>query len=204
MWKNKGEQPILKASLPPLQKTILLALAHEGPQTKNQVKKHVKKDYHAVSDSFSALIKKKMVEKAGKTEYKGRKFDLFWLTPHGIIYALTYNANHELTKQNALNTTKSDDEKRAINFFFDFTFAVGPERFLEIIEIVDAGKEGKLTIKNLVLKSMPLRDVQFDRVAQVLLKYPEVKKGAVKAFKQISKMLEENGKIEDIEQKTEG
>ena len=88
-------------SLPSLQKRILLNLAREGPQTRNQVQKNVKSAYKNVLYSFKSLTKKGLIKIVDQKVRRGRKFPKYWLTATGIFSAFINDANVESLLKNA-------------------------------------------------------------------------------------------------------
>jgi hypothetical protein len=183
---------MLKASLPPLQKAIIKCLACKGPQTRNQVKENLGKDYHAILHSFNTLIKKELIREVGTKKHRGRNFSVYWLTiPLGIAYAFFYNISADILKTHALSIAKNEEDKKIADFVFEMAVAFGPMAFLESMELSKLEQEGRLTTKTLILKSIPLKDVDFARVSEVLKKYPEAKSVFKKGLKNMSKMLGE-------------
>jgi len=81
--------------LPSLQKRIILSLAENGPQTRNQVQKNVGSAYKNILYSFASLEKKDLIQGIGTKHHRGRDFPIFWLTFKGIITSLLEGASPE-------------------------------------------------------------------------------------------------------------
>ena len=71
--------------LPPLQKSILLFLAENHPQSRYRTTKLIKGYYKSVWKAFDDLQEKKVIVEVEEKEYRNRKHSLFWLTPGGDI-----------------------------------------------------------------------------------------------------------------------
>ena len=89
MSKKKLESHIL----PPLQRKIILYLAKEGAQTKNEIASGVSTSYKPTWTTFNSLQKKKLIRETTVKTYRGQKYPQYWLTDDGALVALAEGAN---------------------------------------------------------------------------------------------------------------
>jgi hypothetical protein len=89
MSKKKSESHIL----PPLQRKIILHLAKEGAQTKNEIASGVSTSYKPTWTAFNSLQKKKLIKETTLKTYRGQTYPQYWLTDDGALIALAEGAD---------------------------------------------------------------------------------------------------------------
>jgi hypothetical protein len=183
MSKKQSQYPIL----PPLQKRIVLNLAHKGPQTINQTAKNLKSQYKATYIAFQSLENKKIIKNVGKKEYRNRNYPLYWLTDEGLILALIHNANPDILKENAVQLY---GENEAYSLISDLAKALPRERLAEIYTLFKTTEEEKPK-----LKAIPITNHETQVFFKTLMKYPSFQTSVKKALKGIEKIFEESVKL---------
>jgi len=139
-------------TLPKHQKKIVLCLAKEGPMTISATNKKIKGEYTSTHRAFHELEIKLMIEKIGVMSYKGRQFPKYWLTVRGSGFVLLNNANPEKVRLNALEASKNDEERKAIEAYFQLR-----ETSPKMANILDRFVllEGKIEPVNLFKQMLP-------------------------------------------------
>jgi hypothetical protein len=105
--------------LPKLQRKIVFSLAREGIMTMSDTNKKIKGENTSTTRAFHELESKEMVTRIGTKEYRGREFSKYWLSFRGVAFALLNGANPETLRKCALAFSQTDEDKRAIEVYFD-------------------------------------------------------------------------------------
>lgn len=173
-------------NLPPLQKRILLHLAHTDPQTRNEVKKHLKKETKNILFSFNSLMKKDLVEEVSKKKWRQREFPQFWLTLDGVLLAIIYGTNLNMLKEH-YETVYGKSEATDLIFDLGKTF---PGKLGEIYTMFKTTTKGKMKLKNI-----PINNNEMQKFIKIVFRYPSYRKALKKtighAFKIMEKMVDE-------------
>ncbi|WGM88828.1 MAG: hypothetical protein NUK63_07870 [Candidatus Bathyarchaeum tardum] len=98
MLKGKASEHMSKSktkgdNLPSLQLAIVLHLAKSEPQTINETVTSIEKSYKPAWIAFKSLEKKKLIWKTDVKEYRGRKYERYWLTAKGMIISILEGAD---------------------------------------------------------------------------------------------------------------
>jgi hypothetical protein len=138
-------------------------MAEKGPVTKYEAAQTLKKSYKNVVFAFNSLLKKELIKKTRKMkEYKGRKFEMFWLTPKGIVEAYSLGVSKDALLKVVLE--KAEEPEKKINHlkaFFEFLEILGPEKANTLIDFIDT--------QTLEPKSIPLNLTDMEEVIKILL-----------------------------------
>ena len=164
MSKTKPQYHILQ----PLQKRIILSLAHKGPQTINETSKNVASQYKATYIAFQSLKGKGLIKNEGVKTYRNREYPEFWLTDGGLALAIIHKANIEILRE---HTEKLYGTQVKYNLLFDIAKALHPDKLGELLTMFRTTEEG-----NPKLKAIPITNSEREVVFKVLMKYPEIRK----------------------------
>jgi hypothetical protein len=174
--------------LHPLQKLIVLHLARYGPQTKNKAANDIKHSYKPSHVAFATLEKKGFIRKGKMTEWRGRKFPLYWLTEEGVILALTEGAS----PTDLLTITKQVYPENQV---LQFGLEMAPHFDLRIFKIALTALRTKGKLEPADLISIMITQVQTDapmktfiQALKTLRKHPK----EYKQFKQNITQIQEN------------
>ena len=154
--------------LPPLQKRIILSLAHKGPQTINETSKNIASQYKATYIAFQSLKGKGLIKNVGDKTYLTRKYPVFWLTDGGLALAIIHKANIEILRE---YVEKLYGKQMKYNLLFDIAKALPPDKLGELLTMFKTTEEG-----NPQLKAIPITNAEREAVFKVLIKYPEIRK----------------------------
>ena len=169
MSKTEGQYHILH----PLQKRIILSLAHKGPQTINETSKKVgNNQYKATYIAFQSLKGKGLIKSVDVKKYLTREYPKFWLTDEGLALAIIHKANIEILRE---HVEKLYGTQMKYNLLFDVAKALPPDKLGELLTMFKTTEEG-----NPKLKAIPISNIESQAVFRVLMKYPEIRK-AIKA-----------------------
>jgi predicted ArsR family transcriptional regulator len=122
-----------------LQKEIIRLLAEKGPLTKYETAQSLEKSYKNIIFAFNSLQEKGLIKKTKLLkEYRGRKFEMFWLTPKGIVEAYGLGIPKETIQKIILDRIGENlEKKRSVEVFFKFLETLGSERVSTLIDLVD-------------------------------------------------------------------
>jgi len=169
--------------LQPLQKRIILSLAHKGPQTIHETAKNVGSQYKATYIAFQSLKSKGLIKNEGVKTYRNRKYSLFWLTDEGLVLALIHGANPDIVKEHVVRLY---GENEIYDFIFELAKALPRERLSELYTLYKFHEEGKPQIK-----AIPITNTEAEVFFKILMKYPGLKTSVRKVLKAIEKTFEE-------------
>lgn len=174
-------------SLGSVEKSVILTLAHTGPQTIHATKEKIEGHYKSVNNAFHSLKKKELIKPYDKIEYKNRKFDRFWLTQGGVMTATFQKANLNLLKE---NYEKIYGKSEGTDLMFDLVKA-NPEKLGEIYSMYRTTTQGKPKLKHI-----PISNDEMQKFMKIVFKYPSYRKKMKKVighvFRVMEKMVEEN------------
>jgi hypothetical protein len=181
----------------PLQRRIILHLAQNQPQTKNEIAKGIKSDYKSSWIALRKLGKKGLIKTAKTKPYKGNLYPCFWLTELGISLALYEGANPELLLK---QTLKTYSENKVMQFLIEAVPIFGEGIASTLGEdILDKDAEGKL-VSMLSAELLPTfspasqvrREFDFEQLKRfkaLLKKYPELYQRLTVELRQIADNL---------------
>jgi hypothetical protein len=178
---------------PPLQKRIILYLAKHEPLTINEIDKGIrprnKSSYHATWHAFKSLEKKKLVQKTDVKTYRGREYDLYWLSSAGVFVALVEGADaHDLLQR----TIKAYPNDRVLQYCLQIAPFTGTDGYrIALSAILSKGKlePSDLTMM-LTQKGKALSLEQFKQFQEIQGKFPEQREKQKKHIKQLIELLE--------------
>jgi biotin operon repressor len=85
-------------TLPRLQKRIILSLAQDGPQTRNEIAHSIGSAAKDVYVAFESLKEKGLVEETDKKFYRQQNFDVYWLSDKGLFMAIFSDVDFNLLR----------------------------------------------------------------------------------------------------------
>jgi hypothetical protein len=180
---------------PPLQKLIILHLAHSKPQTINQTKKGIRKDYKSTYIALSSLKQKGLVQQTTTKTYRGREYPEFWLAEKGIFLALYYEP-----KPASLlwRTIEIYPENKGLHFLIEAVPILG-RNALDVLYLA-ASTDGEIQqdeIDSILARQMAqkLTPEQIKQFAAILKKYPEQQQQCVSSLKQASENISKISKL---------
>jgi hypothetical protein len=138
-------------------------MAEKGPVTKYEAAQTLKKSYKNVVFAFNSLLKKELIKKTRKMkEYKGRKFEMFWLTPKGIIEAYRLSVTKDTLLKVVLEKAEEPEKKiNNLKAFLEILEILGPERANTLIDFIDT--------QTLEPKGIPLISIDMKEAIKILL-----------------------------------
>jgi len=144
-----------------LQKEIIRLLAEKGALTKYETAQTLKKSYKNIIFAFNSLEEKGLIKKTKLLkEYRGRRFETFWLTPKGMVVAYGLGVPKETIQKIILDKVGENPEKKAtVEVFFGFLETLGPERVNTLINLVDENSELP-KLKGIPLNLMSLKEAE--------------------------------------------
>jgi len=195
--KTKGNK------LPPLQKRVVLCLAQEGSQTKNEIKTNIPRLKYAFARvahykptwlAIKSLGQKGLVQEVGTKEYRGRKYSRYWLTDEGVLVALIEGANPE-------TLLKKTREIYPENQILLYCLEIAPKLNQKVLEIgwsavKTKGKLEPIDLATILLTQMQTKtsDKPFWETVEILKNYPK----QYKSFKkQIEQMFENLSRLKE-------
>ncbi len=144
-------------NLGPLQKQILMCLAAKGPKNISETARENSAHYKSVHTAFYSLENKGMVTRVGKASYRGRGYDLFWLTENGLLMALLNGADSNLV----LSTVKRTFPKHDDTILFAQIVSRLPRKILKVISSMYPSISFKVRVQE-VLKLVLMADLSVD------------------------------------------
>ena len=100
----------------PLQRRIILHLAKNEPQTKNEIAQGIKSDYKSAWIALRKLEKKHLIKTVRTEFYRGNYYPNLWLTELGISLALDEGAKPEPLLKQVLETYS---ENKILHFLIE-------------------------------------------------------------------------------------
>ena len=178
MSKHKEENDLL----PSLQKTIVLHLAQNGPQTINETVKKIEHSYKPSWIAFNSLEDKGIVKKGKTKEYRGNEYPLYWLTEGGVIVALVEGASpiELLTKSKEVYPNNQN-----LQYALEMAPHLNPEIFR--ILLITVQSKGKLTTADLA--RMSLTQMETDNTLEEVRSALETMKKYPKEYERLKKQL---------------
>ena len=187
---HMSKQKIKGNKLPPLQKKVILCLAHEGPQTKNKIVTNLPPRAHYKSTwlSIKSLTQKGLIQEVGTKEYNKRKYPTHWLTYEGIFVALIEGANPETLLNKARETFPKN---QTLLYFLEMASKLNPK----IFGIAYSALKTKGTLTPFDLFAISLTQMQTETTMQTFRELMEILR---KKFPKLYNSTKEN--IEKISQ----
>lgn len=190
--------------LPSLQKRVVLCLAQEGSQTKNEIKTNIPRLKYALGRvthykptwlAIKSLGQKGLVQEVGTKEYRGRKYPTYWLTDEGVFVALFEGANPETLLK---KTREIYPENQILLFCIEIIPKLNPKVFeMGYSAVKTTGKLEPIDLATILLTQMQTEtSVQaFWETVEILKKYPK----QYNSFKkQIEQMFENLSRLKEI------
>lgn len=186
-----SELLIKRNNYPPLQKQIILHLAHSAPQTINEATKEIKGHYKSSWTAFNTLEKKGLITQVASKSYRGREYPESWLTERGILLALYLGAKPQIVLRRTIEIYPNE---RNLHFIIEavLIFRI-PWMLLWHVEVIkeEAIKQEDLIPIFLVHIAMGLTLEQKKQFKHLFRKYPEQKQQYNDYFNEIHKSLKE-------------
>ena len=196
--KTKGNK------LPPLQRKVVLCLAHKGPQTINEIKTNIPRleflltrvcHYKPTWLAVKWLRQKRLVKKVGIKEYRGRKYPRYWLTSEGVMAALIEGANPETL----LNKTRKIYPKNEI---LQYSLEIAPKLNPKVFKIGYSAIRSKGKLEPVDLATILFTQMQtethiqtFKETIEILRRYPK----EFRSFKeQVERMVENINRLKEM------
>ena len=183
-----SEEKINWYSLPQLQKRIVLCLAKEGMQTRNEVKRKLGSAYKNVLFSFKSLEKRGIIRQMQTKKYRNREFPIYWLTEMGALVALLHGAPKEKLLENVLQLYPNNE---ILQCTIEMSEYLNPEVF----KIGTSAIIGKRKLDIADLMAIITVQMQTDsnmkklrKALETLKKYPTTHTAFKKMLSQISKI----------------
>lgn len=171
--KHKSRPQSKSDNLHSLQKRIILHLAENEPQTKNEIAEATSKSYKPPWTTIKSLQKRKLIGIAKLKNYRGRKFPRYWLTDEGMIMALMEGASSD----KLLAQTKIlYPQAKIIHCFLEMMPFIDPEvTRMAYSSVKGKGKFGFVEVATLFLSqaAMPMDIETAKKLKIVLKKYPD-------------------------------
>ena len=180
---------------PPLQKLIILHLAHSEPETINQTKKGIRKDYKSTYIALSSLKQKGLVQETKTKKYLNREYPEFWLAEKGIFLALYY----EPKPANLLwRATKIYPENKSLHFLIEAAPILG-KNALDVLYLA-ASTDGEIEqdeINHIFGRQLAqkLTPEQIKQFAAILKKYPDQQQKCMNSLNQTKENISKITKL---------
>jgi hypothetical protein len=100
-------------TLPRLQKQIVLSLAQDGPQTRNEIAHTIGSAPKDVYVAFKSLKTKDLVEETDKKFYRQQRFDIYWISDKGLFMAIFNDVDFNLLKLRVNEVFQGKKEREA-------------------------------------------------------------------------------------------
>jgi len=126
-------------SLPPLQKRLVIFLAENGPQTKNELANKLGSGWKDVHVAFKSMEKKSLIEIVDEKRYRTQKFDVYWLSYSGVIAALLNDASKDDVLRNVRSVYPKFEE---ISLLVELSKVLGKEALELAFYLVKSPKSG--------------------------------------------------------------
>jgi hypothetical protein len=180
---------------PPLQKLIILHLAHNKPQTINQTKKGIRKDYKSTYVALSSLKQKGLVQETTTKTYRNRVYPEFWLAEKGVFLAVYYEPKSTKLLRSAIEIYP---ENKGLHFLIEAAPILG-KNALAVLYLA-ASTDGEMDqneIDFLLGRQMTqkLTPEQIRQFAEILKKYPEQQQRCVSSLKQANENISKVSKL---------
>lgn len=175
----------------PLQKQILLHLATKGSKNINETAKEMSAHYKSVHTAFYSLEKKEMITRVGSVSYRGRNYDVFWLTENGILKALLNGADSHLVLKAIKRTFPKYDDTflfaqiasrlpkkvlRIISSLYpSVSFQVGVQEVLKLVFMADLSADDLRRLYD-ILKESSFKEIADETIKKATEKFAELKK----------------------------
>ncbi|MFC1487175.1 hypothetical protein ACFLRN_05760 [Thermoproteota archaeon] len=160
-------------NLPSLQRAVVLHLAKNEPQTKNETVTAIKKSYKPTWLAFKSLKKKKLIKETGIKEYNNRKFPTYWLTDEGIIISMLEGADKALLLE---ESKRFFPDAKIVHCFLEIIQHMNPIMIKLAGNIIN--NKGKMDFADLM--NLLISDVNYEsdekamkKIVEGLKKYPE-------------------------------
>jgi len=186
-------------SLPSLQKRILLCLAEKGPQTRNEVKKNIKRAYKNILYSFKSLEKKGLIQIIGQKTHRRRKFPQFWLTFQGVLLSILEGASPNSLFKHVKRYLPKNEETERLLLTIKLS-KVLDRRWLEHLYIISKKKEELeprdvlyLTVQYGMIQGITINEgiEQVKAIMKVFKKHPKLNEELMDALKDMDKVMQE-------------
>ena len=163
-------------------------MAEKGPQTKNELAKYLNIDRKAIYNAINSLQKKRLVEKTKlQKEYRGQKFDRFWLSFDGLIWAIIHGVSADWLKDYAVELW---GEQETLNLIFDLAEVLPKDTLARVLSLFRAHREGQLESQIFNVKAPGFTEKEMADITRVVLKYPSFKKMLKNALSTVLKGIE--------------
>jgi len=159
---------------------VILCLAKKGLQTINEIKNNIPKlglaprsHYKPTWVALESLSQKRLVEKVGVKDYRGRKYPRFWLTDIGVLIALIQGAdsNHLLALASQVYP-----ENKILSYFLEIAPKLNPSVFrIGYSALKDKGKLEPLDLITIFVTQMETQIQQkvLAETLEILKRYPK-------------------------------
>lgn len=114
-----------------LQKAILLHLAKRGPQTRNEISGELGVSTSNLYVSYRSLKEKNLVQAVETKTWRGREYDVVWLTRWGLARALYEGVDPQPIRE-TFRKYQSGKELEILEFLCDISETVDPQ-FIKIV-----------------------------------------------------------------------
>jgi hypothetical protein len=182
--------------LTPLQKELLLSLAVNKPQTKNEAVRAIGGNYRSGWDALKELENKNLIKAVSQKFYRGREYPRYWVTENGILLALS-----EKTKLGILlrRTQEIYPENRNLQFLIEAIPILGETAFNMVrLAVAANGKIDQNDLISIFAAQKKLDDEELGRYNLILKKYPERYKQHADYIKRVSKNLKDLSEMFDV------
>jgi len=187
--------------LPKLQKKIVLCLAQYGAMTMAKTRLRLKdvrmtgdqkpKSHHqtATNLAFHKLESENMVNKVGTWPYRGQKFDTYWLSNRGLAFAMKNGAKAETVKRNYECLSHSEEDKRALEFYFKVR-SVSPKIANALDDFMLAARKvtSQKLLARLISEMVSFDEADMKKVFDMTAEFPGEWKVMLEALKKLSGM----------------
>ena len=183
--------------LPKLQKEIVLTLAKHGAMTMSETNRkiggkigeHRGKWNSATNLAFDKLESQKMVNKVGVWEYRGRKFDTYWLSNKGLAFAMLNGAKAETAKKHYETLSQTAEDKKGLELYFGL-HSLSPRIANALDEFILLA--GKVNPQELLLRLIPVLvssdEADMKKVFDMTAEFPNEWKGTLESMKKLTDM----------------
>lgn len=192
--KHMSNHKTKSDSLPSLQKLIVLHLAKSESQTINETVTALSKSYKPTWIAFNSLENKGLIVKTDQKQYRGRKYDRYWLTDEGMITAIMEGCNTNKLLEQAKGVYPSAE---IAHCFLEIMPVLDPEvKRIFFSSIKGKGKIGLLDLATLSLSQASIPDVEtVKRFTQTLKKYPnqyqQLRQAVLLMIEQLKQLIDE-------------
>ena len=154
-----------------IQKEVIKGIAESEPSTQSALNKKIGKDRGQISRLYHGLLERGIIETVGKYTYRGRSFDIYWLTPPWIQVALLEGANPELVLKQAEACYGDRESFWIFRFLCDIAKQMHPAFSRTLFEMWISPVNEPVSVDGLII---PLGEEQMGVFLEIARKYPGI------------------------------